>query len=176
MSVIIIMYIMEIASRFANPRPLVVAHHLCTFLDGILTAFFVTTANVKAATLLVYLITFESLTFASLVVYRLCPTHRWTKPRILAGMVVFGSTRPIQFIWIIAGLVASWAHLVPWQAVLQITLTVVFTSLQLYALTIHYTLYKKCVAFEVQRAKSTEGVLDVEGQVLVCESTISSGI
>ena len=139
MSVIMIMYLMEIASRFANPRPLVVAHHLCAYLDGIIVLFFVTDANVKAASLLVYFITFEALTFVSLVMYRLCPTHRWTKPTILAGMVVFGSTRLIQFIWIMAGLVASWEHLMLWQAVFQITLAVVFTFLQLYSLTIHYT-------------------------------------
>ena len=144
MSVVIIMYLMEIASRFASPRPLVVAHHLCAYLDGIIVLFFVTDANVKAASLLVYFITFEALTFVSLVMYRLCPTHRWTKPTILAGMVVFGSTRPIQFIWIIGSLLASWEHLVLWQAVFQITLTVIFTFLQLYTLTIHYMMYKKC--------------------------------
>jgi hypothetical protein len=76
--------------------------------------------------------------------YRLCPTHRLTKPTILAGVIVFGSTRSIQFIWIMAGLVTSWEHLVHWQAVFQIILTVVFTSLQLYTLTIHYMMYKKC--------------------------------
>ena len=71
--------------------------------------------------------------------YRLCLSHRWTKPTILVGMVIFGSTRPIQFLWIMAGLVASWEHLMLWQAVFQITLAVVFTFLQLYSLTIHYT-------------------------------------
>ena len=166
MSVVIIMYLMEIASRFANPRPLVVAHHLCAYLDGIIVLFFVTDANVKAASLLVYFITFEALTFVSLVMYRLCPTHRWTKPTILAGMVVFGSTRPIQFIWIIGSLLASWEHLVLWQAVFQITLTVVFTFLQLYTLTIHYTMYKKCGALKVQRAEPIKGVLDMDDQEL----------
>jgi hypothetical protein len=165
MSVIMIMYLMEIASRFANPRPLVVAHHLCAYLNGVVTLFFFTTANVKAAPL-AYFITFEAITFVGLVMYRLCPSHRWTKPTILAGMVVFGSTRLIQFIWIMAGLVASWEHLVLWQAVFQITLTFVFTSLQLYSLTIHYTMYKKCGAFKVQRAKSIKGVVDMDDEEL----------
>ena len=65
-----------------------------------------------------------------------------------------------------AGLVASWEHLVLWQAVFQITLTFVFTSLQLYSLTIHYTMYKKCGAFKVQRAKSIKGVVDMDDEEL----------
>ena len=51
MSIIMIMYLMEIASRFANLRPLVVAYHLCAYLNGVVTHFFFTTANVKAAPL-----------------------------------------------------------------------------------------------------------------------------
>jgi hypothetical protein len=69
-----------------------------------------------------------------------------------------------KFIWIIGSLLASWEHLVLWQAVFQITLTVIFTFLQLYTLTIHYTLYKKCGAFKVQRAEPIKGVLDMDDQ------------
>ena len=41
---------------------------------------------------------------------------------------------------------------------------VVFASLQLYTLTTHYMLYKKCGAFEVQSAKSIKGVLNLNAQ------------
>lgn len=98
MATIIIMYLIELASRFSNLRPVVAAHHLCATMNGILTAFFLTTANVRAASLLVYFITFEAVTFYGLVMYRLVPSHKMTKPIILAGMLIFGLSRPIQFI------------------------------------------------------------------------------
>jgi hypothetical protein len=62
---------------------------------------------------------------------------------IWSGMVVFGLSRPVQFIWIVASLVSAWEHVVLWQAVVQLGFTMVFTSLQLYSLTIHYSLYLK---------------------------------
>jgi hypothetical protein len=62
---------------------------------------------------------------------------------IWSGMVVFGLSRPVQFIWIVASLVSTWEHVVLWQAVVQLGFTMVFTSLQLYSLTIHYSLYLK---------------------------------
>lgn len=143
MSVIIVMYLIEIASRFGNLRGLVVAHHLCAYMDGIVTAYFLDTANVKSASLLVYFITYEAPTFVGLVMYRLVPDHRWTRPMIIIGMVVFGLSRPIQFIWIVAGLIETWSNVIVWQAIFQIVLTSMFTTLQLYSLTIHYSLYKK---------------------------------
>lgn len=144
MAVVMTMYMFEIATRFASLRPLVVAHHLCAYLDGILTAFFLGTANIKAAFLLVYFITYEALTFFGLVMYRLAPTHRLTCPTILAGMAVFGLSRPIQLVWVIGSLLATGIdNLVIWQVALQIALTVSFTGLQLYSLTIHKRLYHK---------------------------------
>lgn len=79
-----IMYLIELASRFANPRPLVVAHHLCAYLLGAVTMFLPTTANVKGASILIYFVTFESITFCGLVMYKLAPTHWWTRPVIWA--------------------------------------------------------------------------------------------
>lgn len=143
MSVIIVMYLIEIASRFVNLRALVVAHHLCAYMNGIVTAYFLDTANVKSASLLVYFITYEAATFMGLVMYRLVPDHKWTRPMIVTGMVTFGLSRPIQLIWIIAGLIEIWSDAILWQAIFQIVLATMFTSLQIYSLTIHYSLYKK---------------------------------
>jgi hypothetical protein len=52
-------------------------------------------------------------------------------------MLVFGLSRPVQLLWIIGSLVATWDDIVVWQAVVQIILTVVFTILQVYSLQIH---------------------------------------
>ena len=147
---IIIMYMIELASRFQNQRPLVVAHHLCAYLNSIFPAFALSTANLKASSLLVYFITYEAVTFVGLIMYRLCPTNRATRPTIMAGMVIFGLSRPVQIVWILTSLVVSWEHLIVWHAVSQIILSVVFTVLQLYSLNIHYSLYKKCSSIRLQ--------------------------
>ncbi|KAL7577148.1 hypothetical protein ACA910_019750 [Epithemia clementina (nom. ined.)] len=144
MFVIIIMYLVEIAARYQKLRTLVVAHHLCAYLDSIFPAFFLTTANLKASSLLVYFITYEAPIFVGLVLYRLCPNNKWTRPTLLVGMIVFGVSRPVQLVWILASLIVTWEHLIVWQAIAQIVLTLLFTSLQLYSLTIHMHLYKKC--------------------------------
>jgi hypothetical protein len=143
MITLITMYLIELALRFANLRPLVLAHHLCAFFNAILTTFLLDSANIKAASLLTYFITYEALTFAGLVMYRLAPTHKYTRPTILLGMAVFGLSRPIQCLWIIAALWASWENVIAWQAVLQLCLTLVFTSFQLYSLTIHFKLARR---------------------------------
>ena len=109
------MYLIEIASRFASLRPLVAAHHLCATGASLLTIFFLTTATVRASTLLVYYITFEAITFVGLIMYRLAPTHSLTRPIIVAGMLIFGLSRPLQFVWIIGGLWVNWDDLVVWQ-------------------------------------------------------------
>lgn len=141
---IIILYMIEIASRFRNLRPLVVAHHLCAYLNAIFPVFFLSTANAKAAAVFTYFITYEAVVFVGLVLYRLAPTHRATRPTILAGMLIFGLSRPMQFILMIGSFIATWKDLVLWHAVFQILLTIAFTTLQFYSLTIHYALYKKC--------------------------------
>lgn len=159
---ILTMYLLEIGSRFATLRPLVAIHHLCVAFNGLLALHFVTTATVRSSTLLIYFVTFEAVTFIGLVLYRLAPTHRATRPIILAGMIIFGLSRPVQFVWIVGGLWVNWEDLVIWQAVVQIVLTCVFTSLQMYSLTIHYQLYKKCCArrTDIQtQQKSTISVL-----------------
>ena len=144
MAIVMTMYMFELASRYSNLRPLVFAHHICAYLDGILTAFFLGTANIKAAFLLVYFITYEAIMFVGLVLYRLAPTHRCTCPTILVGMLVFGLSRPVQLVWVVGSLAATgFDNLATWQVALQISLTVCFTALQLYSLTIHYSIYQK---------------------------------
>lgn len=140
---IITMYLIELAMRFVSQRPIILVHHLCAFFDAILTGFLLDTANIKAASLLNYFITYEAFLFVGLVMYRLAPTHKLTRPVIWLGMIIFGLSRPVQCIWIFGALWASWEELIVWEAVLQIILTIMFTSLQLYSLTIHYTLSKK---------------------------------
>lgn len=78
MFTIIIMYMVELASRYQANRPLVVAHHLCAYADSVFPAFSLTTANLKASSLLVYFITYEAVIFMRLVLYRLYPAHKAT--------------------------------------------------------------------------------------------------
>jgi hypothetical protein len=141
---ITIMHMMELVSRFQDQRPLVVAHRLCAYLDSIFPAFALSTANLKASSLLVYFITYEAVTFVGLIMYRLCPANRATRLTIMAGMVIFGLSRPVQIVWILTSLAVSWEPLVVWHDVSQIILSVVFTVLQLYSLNIHYSLNNKC--------------------------------
>jgi predicted membrane protein len=72
----------------------------------------------------------------------------------LAGIIVFGISRPFQFVWIIGSLAFNWEELILWQALLQITFTVFFTTLQMYSLTIHLKLYKRCG--EMQKASGNQ--------------------
>lgn len=172
MTTIAIMYLIELASRFANPRPLVVAHHLCAVLQALLTAFLPTTAILKSAAVLNYFVTYEAITFVGLIMYRLAPTHKLTRPTILVGMIVFDMSRPVQFVWIIETLWLSWDNLVLWQAVLQIAMTVIFTLLQLYSINIHWKLYQKCGA----NKKGADGVVRVMGSTLMLEHGDSSSM
>jgi hypothetical protein len=140
-----------------------VAHHLCAYLGSIFPAFALSTANLKASSLLVYFITYEAVTFVGLIMYRLCPANRATRPIIVAGMLIFGLSRPVQIVWILTSLAVSWEHLVVWHAACQIILAVVFTALQLYSLNIHYSLYKKCESnIRLQDENKMVGIKDEE--------------
>lgn len=165
MSVVMTMYMFEIASRYSNLRPMIVAHHVCAYLDGIVTAFFLGTANIKAAFLLVYFITYEALIFVGLVLYRLAPTHRLTAPTILSGMAVFALSRPFQLVWVIGSLLATgFGNMVQWHVILQMTLTVCFTALQIYSLTIHHSIYRKARAKRKEKESGDETVSDKQSE------------
>mmetsp|Transcript_21205 Transcript_21205/g.32436 ORF Transcript_21205/g.32436 Transcript_21205/m.32436 type:complete len:266 (+) Transcript_21205:281-1078(+) len=144
MFTVMFMYLVELAARFQSLRPLVVVHHFSACIGGTYLGFCLTTANIKVSSLLVYFITFEAITFVGLVMYRLCPRNRWTRPIIMAGIIIFGGSRPLQLVWIVGSLAAAWDDLVAWQALCQIILAVIFTGIQVFSLKIHISLYKKC--------------------------------
>jgi hypothetical protein len=144
MCTIMVMYMIELASRLRNPRRLVIFHHLCAYSNGLFLAINASTANVKACTLLVYFTTYEAVVYMGLVMYRLYPVHPAT-PRLLKwGTGIFAFSRPIQFIWIItSSLVAMWGDILVWHAAVQIMFTVVFTTVQICSLKIHAKIIRK---------------------------------
>jgi hypothetical protein len=94
-----VMYMMELASRYEDPRPIVLFHHLLSCLDGFLIFLFPPTdVMIKTGAVLVYFICFEALTFAGLFMYRIFPNSKTTPKVIVAGMVIFGATRPLQIL------------------------------------------------------------------------------
>jgi hypothetical protein len=95
---------------------------------------------------LVYMICYEAVSFWGLLMYRLYPNHKWTPRVILSGIYIVGLSRPVQVVWILASLISTWEHLVVWVAVVQIILVCLFTSLQLYSLSIHWNMRVKCLA------------------------------
>ena len=123
---IMFIYMIELASRYLDPRPLIIFHHLVTIGDGLLIFLFPTSVMMKTGVILVYFICFEFLTFAGLVMYRLFPLSRATPKVIIAGMVCFGITRPVQLLWIIGVVFWSWndENTVKWQALLQTIVTI----------------------------------------------------
>ena len=75
---IMTMYAMELASRFQNPRPLVSFHHIFAYFDGFMVLLFPTSVMLKTASVLVYFICFEALTFVGLLMYRIFPDSKYT--------------------------------------------------------------------------------------------------
>ena len=59
-------------------------------------------------------------------------------------MVVFGLSRPVQLVWVVAALVTSWDNLVLGDVIFQLTVTGLFAVLQVYSIKIHYKMYQKC--------------------------------
>ena len=172
----------EIAARYQSLRPLVVVHHLVALLDCVFPVIFMTTENIKAACLLNYFITYEALIFVGLVLYRLQPTHPWTPRVILAGMIMFGLSRPLQLVWIVTTLAVSWSDLNVGYALFQLVLTTLFTFLQLYSLSIHRILYKNVVAEQarqkislfVDESTSTKKTLPISAHGDLDEATLNN--
>lgn len=144
MFIIIIMYPVELATRYKGQRPLVLVHHLCAYANFIFPAFFLTTANMRAASPFVYFITYKAISFVGLIMYRLHRSNKWTSRIIFVGMLAIGLSRPLQVILILGSLMFTWDELVIWHAGVQIFFCALFTILQIYSLTIHYKMYKKC--------------------------------
>jgi len=155
---IMFIYMIELASRYLDPRPLIIFHHLVSIGDAILVLFFPTSVMMKTGVILVYFICFEFLTFAGLVMYRLFPLNRATPNIIIAGMVCFGITRPVQLLWIFGAVFWSWndENTVKWQAIVQIIATLTVTSVQIYSLKIHYSVWKRCIKKQKEKGQQTE--------------------
>jgi hypothetical protein len=158
----IVMYSMELASRFDSPRPVVVFHHVLAYLDGFLIVVFPTTVMFKTGIILVYFISFEALTFVGLFMYRVFPKSKLTQHVILAGMVSFGASRPIQVLWICGAIFGSWndENMIKWQAVMQLLVTCILTVLQLWTLKIHYGLWLRSRGEERSFGSQKEDELD----------------
>jgi len=158
---IVLMYLFELASRFDTPRPLLIFHHVLAFLDALLITIFPTSIMMKTIGILSYFICFEAPTYAGLFMYRIFPDSKVTPDVILFGMLCFGISRPFQVAAIGAAIFGSWndEHVVKWQGVMQVIVTLILTGVQLLTLTIHYGVWKRCVA----RGKSgTTSIVDDE--------------
>ena len=140
------MYCFELATRFENPRPMIVFHHLLATLDGFLVLLFPSTTFMKTGAILVYFICFEAIVFLGLFMYRVFPQSMITPRVIHFGMILFACSRPLQLLLIIAIIKCSWGdqNFVMWHAIIQIVFTVVLTAVQLWSVTIHYGILKKC--------------------------------
>ena len=66
---------------------------------------------------------------------------------ILTGMVVFGMTRPIQIVWVGLIVIGGWndEHMVRWQGIMQLSFTVLLSVIQVWCLTINYSIWKRCL-------------------------------
>ena len=142
---IMFMYMMELAARFENPRPLILFHHILACADGVMTAWLPTSMMLKTASVLMYFVTFESLTFVGLFMYRICPENKYTRKVILIGMILFGISRPFQVLWVGAIAYGSWneEHEENWQVVFQCVITLILTIIQVYSLKIHLSIWKR---------------------------------
>jgi hypothetical protein len=60
-------------------------------------------------------------------------------------MILFASTRLVQLVWVFGSLAAIWGkeNFDTWIAAIQIPLSILFTSLQLYTLFIYSDLFRK---------------------------------
>jgi len=145
---ILLQYAFELSSRFEQPRPIVVFHHVLALVDMTLCAFFSTSVVLKTGIILVYAICFEGPTFLGLFLYRMLPNHPVTPKVILVGMVVFGITRPIQCVLVGAIIFGHWneENVMKWQSVVQLVVTILLTTVQFLTLKIHYGVWQRCIA------------------------------
>jgi hypothetical protein len=145
MVTIMIMYMIEMGSRFRSPRPLVLMHHITACGNAIFLMAALSTVNARACSVITYFVTFESPLFLSLVMYRLCPGRPVTRSIMQGARLLFGLTRPVQLVWALGGIAATWGeeNCDTWIASAQIVICVFFTSLQLFTLYIYGDLIRK---------------------------------
>lgn len=142
----IFMYMIEIALRFHRLNPLVLFHHMVTIVYGMSPLVFPTTAFLKTCAILTYFSWFEVLTFYGLIMNRFCPMHKATPRVMFSGIVLFGSTRIIQVVWFLVTFIGSWEEHVLWQAIFQCIMMIIISFVQVMALKIHYSVWRRCVA------------------------------
>lgn len=144
---IFILYVYELASRFEEPRAIVVFHHVLALVDLALCMWFPTTSMLKPAMVGAYFICFECVCFMGLFLYRMAPHNPITPKVIFAGMVVFGVTRPIQVLCFGAVVFGSWNDetTVKWQGAMQFVVVMVLTATQVLSLKIHYGVWQRCI-------------------------------
>jgi hypothetical protein len=82
-AIIMMMYLMEIASRYDGMRLIVLFHHLLSCTDGFIIFLFPTSVMFKTGSILVYFIVFEAFTFVGLFMYRIFPNSKVT-PKIIS--------------------------------------------------------------------------------------------
>ncbi len=157
MMMLTIMYCSELMLRYRKLNPLVLFHHMCTIMLALGCMIFPTAAFLKVNAALIYFANYEVLTFYGLVMKALLPFHRATPRMMMAGMLLFGVTRPVQLAWILIMLVGSWEDHVKWQVIFQLGSTLVIGLVQCMALKIHYKVWKRCLA----RQKTTDVGIDI---------------
>lgn len=155
---LLFIYFHEISTRYENPNPLITIHHLLATGNATLTIFLSSNVMVKTASVFAYFICFENISFAGLVLYRLCPSHPITPKVIMAGIIFFGTTRPFQLLWVIGALFWSWndENNVKWEAVFQFIFVIILTVLQFYSVKIHISLHAKCIEIMKKNTKSDD--------------------
>jgi hypothetical protein len=168
----IFMYMIEIAMRFHTLNPLVLFHHLVTIGYTLTLLVFPTTAFLKAGVILVYFAWFEVLTFYGLIMNRFCPMHKATPRVIFSGIVLFGSTRIIQLAWFFVTFIGSWEEHVLWQAIFQCIMMIIISFVQLMALNIHYSVWRRCLARQLDFNPDPKG--DKSDQLEVSIDTFPS--
>ena len=140
---ILMTWSIELALKFESPRPTFIFHHVLGYLDFFLLFLFPSTVMMKTVIVLGYFVCFEALMFVGVFMYRVFPNSKLTPHVILAGMVSFGASRPIQVLWICGAIFGSWndENMIKWQAVMQLIVTCILTVVQLWTIKIHYGLW-----------------------------------
>lgn len=147
--VLILVYAFELATRFQQPRPMIVFHHVLSIMDMLLICFFPTSIVFKSAIILVYNICFEAIIFVGFFLYRIIPERRIASDAMMAGIVIFGITRPLQVLMVGAAVFGSWGddgEIFKWQAIFQFVVAMILTVLQIYTIKIQFGVWQRCVA------------------------------
>merc|ERR1712048_327734 len=118
----------------------------------------------KSAIILTYNICFEAFIFVGFFLYRIIPERLIASDAMMAGMVIFGVSRPLQVLMVCAAVFGSWGDdgvIIKWQAILQFVVMMILTILRVYTIKIQFGVWKRCVA----KRKAITSCEDKEGNV-----------